>query len=139
MRGFPLTLERSQDVSCFCQSVLNLNQDIVFAGAINKNGRILESTLRDDRINKKLETKEFEMMLMQSCLRVSMMKDFDAKLGLSKYSLVERENILEFAFPFSLGIIHVMSSPQINPKKLAKKISKLVYEFDLWIGAQKLR
>lgn len=76
---------------------------------------------------------------MQCCLCSSMMKDFDSKLGISKYTLIERDGVAEFVFPCHLGIILVITNPQINPKKLAKKISKLVYELDFWAEAQNLR
>ncbi len=137
--AFLLTPERSQDVSDFCQSVLSLDRDIVFAGAINKNGRVIESKLRDDGIIKKFNSKELEMLFMQCSLRESMIKDFDTKLGSSKYTLVERDSVSELVFPFHLGIILVLMSPHIYPRKLARKISKLVNEFDLWTEARKLR
>ena len=139
VRGSPLTLERSKDVSYFCHSVLSLDRSIVFVGAINKNGRIFESSLRDDGLKTKLDAKDFEMQFMQHSLHASMMRDFDTKLGVTKFTVVEREKVSEFVFPFSLGIVLVLADPQTNPKKLAKKISKMVYELNLWLEAKQLR
>ena len=135
----PLTLERSQDVFNFCQNILSVDKGILFAGAINKNGRVFESKLRDDGIIKNLDSKELEMLFMQCSLRASMMKDFDTKLGKSTYEWVERGDVSEFVFPFHLGIILVITDTHIYHRKLAKKISKLVNEFDFWAEAKELR
>ena len=139
MQSFPLTLEQCQDVSNFCQNVLNLDDGIHYVGVINKNGRILESTHCNDGVNNKLNSKELEMLFMQCSLLTSMMKDFDYKLGLSQYALYERETISEFVFPCHLGMILILVNPQKNPKRLARKITKLVHALDLWVGAKKLR
>lgn len=135
----PLTLERSQELADFCQSILSISKGIFFAGAINKHGRILESRLRDDWLLKNLDSKDLEMLFIQCSLQASMIKDYDIILGPARYALVERNSAVEFVFPFHLGIILVIAKPDVYPRKLAVKISKLVNEFDLLSEAKKLR
>lgn len=118
--------ESSSEISELCGSILSVDRGLVFVAAINKLGRITESKFRSDKILKNLTEEELKMLFMQSTLQASMIKDFDNKLGPFKYTMIEREAITIFVFPFYDRIIMSVSQPYIHPKSLAGKISKII-------------
>ena len=126
----PPNLERSLGISRLCQSLISLNSQIQFASVINKNGRMLDSKLRDESTITKLSSKEFEMLFMQLTLQTSMNKEQDNRLGIQNYTIIDREYAYELIFPFYDGITLVITDTNISINELAKKISKMVKEFE---------
>ena len=126
----PPNLERSLEISRLCQSLISLNSQIQFASVINKNGRMLDSKLRNESTITKLSSKEFEMLFMQLTLQTSMNKEHDSKLGIQNYTIIDREYAYELIFPFYDGITLVITNTNISINDLARKISKLIKEFE---------
>ena len=123
-------LERSLGISRLCQSLVSLNNQVQFASVINKNGRMLDSKLRDESTITKLSSKEFEMLFMQLTLQTSMNKEHDNKLGIQNYTIIDREYAYEMIFPFYDGITIVITDTNIELSDLARKISKIIKEFE---------
>jgi hypothetical protein len=80
--------------SAFCQTVVESNLGIIFAGFINKKGRIIELKARDSF--SALDQKEFEMLCMQRALQIRMNKDTDDKLGNFICTVTKRKNLFEY-------------------------------------------
>ena len=132
-------LERSLGISRLCQSLISLNSQIQFASVINKNGRMLDSKLRDESTITKLSGKEFEMLFMQLTLQTSMNKEHDSKLGIQNYTVIDREYAYELIFPFYDGITLVITDTNLSIEDLAKKISKMIKEFEFGSEAKVLK
>ena len=75
----PLKLERSLEISTLCQKIISLHSQILCVSAVNKNGRIIDSKLRDDSSTTNLSGQELEMLYMQRTLQTSMNKEFDKR------------------------------------------------------------
>ena len=71
------------------------------------------------------------MLYMQCMLQSSMNKEFEGKLGRLDYTLIRRESALNFIFPFSDGVIFVITDKTISIQEIGSKISKLIMEFEL--------
>lgn len=131
------TLERSL-VANLCQDILFSSEEIHFVSVINKNGRKIEIKIRNDRVIKDLTPQELDMFYMQRSLQASMSQEFDNRIDFLRYVILNRGSKLELVFPFSLGIVVVMTEPNIIPNiipnYLAKKISFIIQEFDSGIS-----
>ena len=126
-------LEQNLELTRLCQDILASNDRIYFVSTINRNGKSTESKFRNDRIIKKMNLNEIEMLYMQRLLQSSLNKEFDDILGPLDFITIQRETLLEFVFPFSNGVVLVMADLDVVSRYLAKTISFLIrdYEFRL--------
>ena len=92
----PQNLERNLEVSKLCQDLLASNNSVHFVSFLNKNGRIIDSKFRNERIIQNLSSQQLEMFYMQRTLQLSLSKEFDDELGIVDYIIIERNNFLEF-------------------------------------------
>jgi hypothetical protein len=129
----PLSLEQSLEISKLCQVMISLDPGIHAVTVVNKNGRILNSILRDDSTTKNLTPQESEMLFMQRVLQTSMNREFDTKLGLFHCTVSYRDKMIELIFPLLNGIIFVGADPKTPAQELIKNISKEIndYKFNL--------
>ena len=67
---------------------------------------------------------------MQLTLQTSMNKEQDNRLGIQNYTIIDREYAYELIFPFYDGITLVITDTNISINELARKISKMVKEFE---------
>ena len=125
----PLSLEQSLEISKLCQAIISLNPGIHVVSVVNKNGRILNTKLRNESTTKNLTSQEIEMLCMQRVLQTSMNKELDAKLGSLNYTISYRDFMLELIFPLLNGIIFVGADSEIYIQKLIKKISEAINEY----------
>ena len=131
------SLEQSLEISNMCQDILSIHPKIHFSCYINRNGRIVESRLCDDRLIKDLTSHELEIRHMQCKLQSSMNQEFEDKVGHLDYTLICRESIFEFIFPFYEGIIFVIVDKEIPIQSTSKKILQLMTVFGF--GSNNLR
>lgn len=131
------SLEQSLEISNMCQDILSIHPKIHFSCYINRNGRIVESRLCDDRLIKDLTSQELEMRHMQCKLQSSMNQEFEDKVGHLDYTLICRESIFEFIFPFYEGVIFVIVDKEIPIQSTSKKILQLMTVFGF--GSNNLR
>jgi hypothetical protein len=113
-----------------CQRIFSLSTQIHCTSVVNKNGRILETKLRNDSPTAKLTSQELEMLYMQRTLQANMNKEFDEKLGTYTYTITERDSSIEFIFPCNREIVFVSATPKIA-KNITKKILDVIKEFEL--------
>ena len=71
------------------------------------------------------------MFFMQRTLQTSLSTEFDDLIGPLNFITLQRETLLEFLFPYSQGIIFVLSDLDVVSRFLAKKISFILRDFDL--------
>lgn len=123
-------LERSKAIQHLCDEILTSNERIHFVASLNKNGKAIESKLRNDGIITKMTKQETEMLFMQRTLQNSLGSELDDSIGPLNYIIQQRETLLEFIFPYSKGTIFVMCDLDIIPQFLAKKISFILRDFE---------
>lgn len=107
-----------------CHSILDLNQNIQSVSIIDKYGRSVEKTIREDV--QEISQEKRDVLFMHSALEISMKKEFDEEFGPIKYTLAEREDLSMFSFPVYNSVILVASKTDISPISLAKKIIDVI-------------
>ncbi|WP_299293459.1 hypothetical protein [Nitrosopumilus sp.] len=122
--------DRSVAVSRLCMDILASNERVYFVSSLNKNGRVTEAQFRDDRIISKMSKQESEMLFMQRTLQTSLGKEFDDLIGPLDSITLQRETVFEFLFPYSDGILFVISDLEIIPSYFTKKISFMLRDHD---------
>ena len=126
----PANLEQNLELARLCQDILALNDRIYFVSTINKNGKSTESKFRNDRIFRNLTPQQIEMFYIQRTLQYSLTQEFDDVLGPLDSIIIQRETLLEFIFPFSNGVVIVMTDLDVISRYLAKTISFLIRDFE---------
>ena len=125
----PLNLEQCKEIRKLCQTIISTSSQIHFTSVINKNGRLIESTLCNDSIITKLSPQELEMLCMQRTLQTSMGGEIDAKLGSITHTITERDSFLEIIIPFQYGIIIIISGREFQRNTMVEKILKIIKKF----------
>lgn len=123
-------LERNSAISLLCKDVLASNESIFFVSSLNKNGKAIESQFRNDRIFQKMSKQEKEMFFMQRTLQTSLSGEFDDLIGPLNFITVQRDTFLEFMFPYSEGILLIVTELEMIHRFLAKKISFIIQDFE---------
>lgn len=77
-----------------------------------------------------LSKQETEMLFMQRTLQASLCMEFDDVIGPLDCITLKRETLFEFIFPYSEGIIFVISDLDILPNYLGKKITFMLRDFE---------
>lgn len=121
-----LTLERSTQLDILCRLILDSNERISLVAIIDQKGRVIENSMRDDRVIKNLTDQKKEMLFMESALQLSMIRDFDDEFGTMKYTYSTREKISFFTFLLNDYAIIVLSEPSENPLLLASQVVELI-------------
>jgi len=125
----PLSLEQSLEVSKLCQVIISLDPRIHVVSVVNKNGRILNTKLRNDSTTTNLTPQEIEMLYMQRVLQTSMSKELDAKLSELNYTISYRDFMSEIIFPLLNGIIFIGIDSDVPIQKLIKEILDVIYDY----------
>ena len=121
--GMMLTsdLQKSLAISHLCDEILASNDSIFSVSSVNKHGRVIECKFRNDGVIKKMTKHETEVFFMQKSLQVSMSMELDDSLSPLDFIIIRRQTLLEFIFPYSQGLLVVVSTLNIVLRYLAKK------------------
>ena len=117
--------ERVIEYSKLCDTVMDLNEDIRFAGVINDLGRLVAGGMRPGV--EPLETEsDDEMLYMELALRVRMRQEFDVQMGAVDFAIVSRKRALTISFPVDTHILYVAAEPGSDYCRLPKLIEKVI-------------
>ncbi len=105
-----------------CNDITNLDNDIELVAVLNHKGRVIETKVREEGIDKALTIQKREMFFMQSVLQTSMNRDHDDEFGKVKSSILERERFTTLSFGFHNYVILVVSRPSLDPIQLKNNI-----------------
>jgi hypothetical protein len=113
------------DYAQVCDSILNVESKIRFAGVINERGRLVAGGMREN-VEPLESEKDDEMIFMELALRVKMRKEFDKQLGGVNFAMASRERALAMSVPLGEDILYVVSEPDADYGVLPKKILKII-------------
>jgi hypothetical protein len=105
-----------------CRNILNADEHIESVAFLNKKGKPVEITSRTSMFFQDLTEQQKEMLFMECILQHSMNTEYDNELGKTKYSIIEREDVLLFSFPIREFVVMVISKLPVNPFVLKNKI-----------------
>ena len=111
--------------SQLCKSVLDLDDQIRFAGVVNGRGRLIAGGMREG-VKSLEQEKDDEVLFMELALRVRMRREFDEQLGPVKFTISSRSRVLAISFCLGDDILYVVGESEINYYDLPKKILKMI-------------
>ncbi len=126
----PSSFEQNLTILRLCSEILASNEHITFVSSVNKNGRVIEFKVKNDRVISNLSKQETEMFFMQRTLQTSLCMDFDDLIGPLDCIILQRETLFEFLFPYSEGLLFVMSDLDVIPNYLGKRITFMLRDFE---------
>ncbi len=120
------TIQKSDDYSFILKKCDRLLQedDIRFAGIINRMGKLLAGGFKDEITPLNDETQK-RVMCMEVALRTATRRDFDEPLGEVDFAAAKRKKVVMMSFPFSKNILLISAEPDVNIDKTATKIMKI--------------
>ncbi len=114
------------DYKKICDSIIEIDPKIRFAGVINERGRLVAGGMKEN-VEPLESEKDDEMIFMELALRVKMRKEFDKQLGCVNFAMASRERALAMSYPLGEDILYVVSEPDADYGTLPKKILKIIH------------
>ena len=104
-----------------CNVLLDDDQ-IRFAGVINKMGNLIAGGFREDVKPFQNDAKQ-RMLYMQMVLEISMRREFDSDLGDVNYTASKRNKALMITVPIEDRIVLVSAIPDASTERIVAKIN----------------
>ncbi|MDE1769924.1 MAG: hypothetical protein KGI28_05155 [Thaumarchaeota archaeon] len=101
----------------FCDEILHLDPKIRFVGIIDDKGKLLTKNTRKG-LEVFIETKDLEILLMETALGVRMRREHDDQLGPVNFTISYGRNILSIIFPFKQEMLCVSAEKEIDFSKI---------------------
>jgi len=120
-----LMSDKIHDYTKICNSILELNDKIRFAGVINERGRLVSGRMKEN-VEPLENEKDDEMIFMELALRVKMRKEFDKQLGAVNFAMASRERVLAISVGINDDILYVVAEPDSDYGILPKQILEIV-------------
>ena len=109
----PPSSTSKDDLSFFCDRVLQIASKIRFVGIANHLGTLIASSYRHNLIPL-LTREETSHYVLQSVLRSATREDFESKLGRQEYSIGKYRNVIRATIP----IIYIEAHSTANKQKV---------------------
>ena len=116
-----LHVEKYTELEKKCNELL-IDDQIRFAGVINKMGNLVAGGFKEDVEPFQNDTKQ-RMLYMQMVLEISMRKEFDLDLGNVNYTASSRNRALMITVPINDKIILVSAVPDASTRRIVAKIN----------------
>ena len=120
-------LEPQQSLEILCKQISCADDRIELVAILNRKGRVVEMTARDDGVNKDLTAHKREMLFMEFVLQASMNKEYDDEFGKVKGLILQREKISAFSFQMYDNVLVVISKPFFEPMVVQHRIGEIIF------------
>ncbi len=121
---------QNMDNDKLCNTLLEIDSRIRFAGLINKMGRLVAGGMKPELLSLE-ESKDNEMIFLQLALKVNQRKAFDKVFGLVEFSLAYREKLIMMSFPVNDYILLISTEKEVDFFKLPFKILEIIHKENL--------
>jgi len=121
------TLEHQQPLDILCKQVSSIDGRVELVAIINRKGRVIEMTARDDGINKDLTPHKREILFMEFVLQASMNGEYDDEFGKVEGLILQREKISAFSFQIFDCLLIVITKPVLVPTVIQQRITEIIF------------
>lgn len=118
----------------FTKSVLDLNDNILFSGIIEKSGHLNISSQRDS-LDKYLKGRNAELIISESAYAVDLRKGFSSSFGNLNSICYEYSSFRILIIPVKEHILFLLINKNVNTSDLSQQIYRIVNsdnELDLY-------
>lgn len=122
-------LEHQQPMDILCKQVSSIDDRIELVAIINRKGRVVEMTARDDGVNRDLTPHKREMLFMEFVLQASMNGEYDDEFGKVKGLILQREKISAFSFQIYDCLLIVIARPVPEPAVTQQRITEIIFSY----------
>jgi hypothetical protein len=123
------TLERQQSLDIICKQVSDIDGHIELVAILNRKGRVVEMTARDDGVNKDLTPHKREMLFMEFVLQASMNGEYDDEFGKVKSLILQREKVMAFSFQIYDCLLIAITRPVPEPIVTQQRIAEIIFNY----------
>lgn len=118
----------------FTKSILDLNDNILFSGIIEKSGHLNISSQRDS-LDKYLKGRNAELIISESAYAVDLRKGFSSSFGNLNSICYEYSSFRILIIPVKEHILFLLINKNVNTSDLSQQIYRIVNsdnELDLY-------
>lgn len=118
----------------FTKSILDLNDNILFSGIIEKSGHLNISSQRDS-LDKYLKGRNAELIISESAYAVDLRKGFSSSFGNLNSICYEYSSFRILIIPVKEHILFLLINKNVNTSDLSQQIFRIVNsdnELDLY-------
>jgi hypothetical protein len=123
------TLEHQQPLDILCKQVSSIDDHIELVAILNRRGRVVEMTARDDGVNRDLTPHKREMLFMEFVLQASMNGEYDDEFGKVKGLILQREKVSAFSFQVYDCLLIAITKPVSEPIVLQQRIVEIIFNY----------
>jgi hypothetical protein len=112
-----------------CKSVMKINDDIRFAGILDKNGQLVYGGYRDG-LTVHLQSDESKMSFHYASRSWENRKNISHRVGKEKFAMVEFEKVKQISIPVdNQNILLISAEPRIDHDQIVKSVFGLLNNF----------
>lgn len=118
----------------FTKNILDLNDNILFSGIIEKSGHLNISSQRDS-LDKYLKGRNAELIISESAYAVDLRKGFSSSFGNLNSICYEYSSFIILIIPVKEHILFLLINKNVNTSDLSQQIYRIVNsdnELDLY-------
>lgn len=123
------TLARQQSLDILCKQVSDIDDHIELVAILNRKGRVVEMTARDNGVNKDLTPHKREMLFMEFVLQASMNGEYDDEFGKVKGLILQREKVSAFSFQIYDCLLIAITKPVSEPIVTQQRIAEIIFNY----------
>ncbi len=123
------SLEPQQSLDIICKQISNIDNHIEIVAILNRKGRVVEMTARDDGVNRDLTPHKREMLFMEFVLQASMNGEYDDEFGKVKGLILQREKISAFSFQIYDYLLITIAKPVSEPIMIQQRIAEIISSY----------
>lgn len=123
------SLEPQQSLDIICKQISNIDNHIEIVAILNRKGRVVEMTARDDGVNRDLTPHKREMLFMEFVLQASMNGEYDDEFGKVKGLILQREKISAFSFQIYDYLLITIAKPVSEPIIIQQRIAEIISSY----------
>lgn len=123
------SLEPQQSLDIICKQISNIDNHIEIVAILNRKGRVVEMTARDDGVNRDLTPHKREMLFMEFVLQASMNGEYDDEFGKVKGLILQREKISAFSFQIYDYLLIAIAKPVSEPIMTQQRIAEIISSY----------
>lgn len=120
----PLLASDQKIIEKISDALLKENE-VFFAGFINKNGRLIAGGFKSG-MESIVSGQDREMLFLEDVLMASFRKEFDDHFGKVRYTVSKREKLTMISFSFESFVLMVSVDSAVSIEQETSKIEKIV-------------
>jgi hypothetical protein len=113
-----------------CEDVADIDENVLFAGIVDKDCRIVECKSSRNMVPAELVMPE-QQRFIQDKFHHLLVREFNTKLRSFSFVAIHKDCYLEMVFPLSNCILCVVCNPDVSDNALSARVLELIARYNV--------